>query len=44
MMGDLLIFCTYSGSLNDHKLEEVDGLILLMEEVLHHLGCIKPCK
>ena len=20
------------------------GMILLMEEILHHLGCMKPCK
>jgi len=26
-------------------LREIEvGAILLMEEILHHLGCIKPCK
>ncbi len=23
---------------------ELGGMILLMKEILHHLGCIKPCK
>ncbi len=22
----------------------IQGILLLMEEILHHLGCIKPCK
>ena len=26
------------------KLDVIPTYILLMEEILHHLGCIKPCK
>ena len=25
-------------------IKDFDCVILLMEEILHHLGCIKPCK
>ena len=32
----------------DNEKDGVDssclGVVLLMEEILHHLGCIKPCK
>ena len=28
----------------DHILPHIRIFILLMEEILHHLGCIKPCK
>ena len=28
-----------------YKLEDAQsGDLLLMDEILHHLGCIKPCK
>jgi len=28
----------------DGSLGQIFLLILLMEEILHHLGCLKPCK
>ena len=31
-------------NLYSKSFKQACGILLLMEEILHHLGCIKPCK
>ena len=41
---DLVHQCLYVPGITDSSINNMKRVILLMEEILHHLGCIKPCK
>ena len=47
-MGQLLVNIYHSHKLGTHRISKgsdstVHIVILLMAEILHHLGCMKPC-